>query len=86
MITLLAINPGWGGQKFIGSTSGRLSRLRKMIADSGQDILLMVDGDITRNNIADIAKMDVDIVVTGSAVFDGKAPVENARYMLGALR
>ncbi len=85
-ITLLAINPGWGGQAFIKSTRERIARVKDMVAKSGQDIFLCVDGGITRNNIADVAGMGVDMVVTGSAVFDGKAPLENAKYMLDAFR
>jgi len=45
-----------------------------------------VDGGVTRDNIGNIAGLGADIVVTGSAVFDGKAPRENARYMMSALR
>ena len=86
LIVLLAINPGWGGQQFAASTKARLSRVKKIISDSGNDILTGLDGGITRNNISDIAKLGADMVVTGSAVFDGKAPVENAKFMLGALR
>jgi pentose-5-phosphate-3-epimerase len=41
-----------------------------------------VDGGITRNNIVDVAQMEADIIVAGSAVFDGKAPAENAKFML----
>lgn len=85
MVILLAVNPGWSGQKFIPSTQGRLSRLRQMINDAKKDILIGVDGGVTRDNIADIVRMDVDIIVTGSAVFDGKAPLENARFMINAV-
>ncbi|MBC8470028.1 MAG: ribulose-phosphate 3-epimerase [Planctomycetes bacterium] len=85
MFFLLAVNPGWGGQKFIPSTQQRLSRLRQMISDAKKDILVGVDGGITRDNIADVARMDVDIIVTGSAVFDGKAPLDNARFMMDAV-
>jgi pentose-5-phosphate-3-epimerase len=49
-------------------------------------VLLAVDGGITRDNVGRLAGTGVDVVVTGSAVFDGKAPAENARHMLGALR
>jgi ribulose-phosphate 3-epimerase len=45
-----------------------------------------VDGAITKDNIRRLAGTGVDLVVTGSAVFDGKAPAENARYMLAALQ
>ncbi len=85
MVFLLAVNPGWRGQKFIPSTQDRLSRLRKMIGDAKKDVLVGVDGGVTRNNIADVARMDVDIIVTGSAVFDGKTPLENAKFMISTL-
>ena len=85
MVFLLAVNPGWRGQKFIPSTQGRLRRLRQMFSDAKKDILVGVDGGITRDNIADVARMDVDIIVTGSAVFDGKTPLENAKFMIGAV-
>jgi pentose-5-phosphate-3-epimerase len=57
-----------------------------MIEQSGRTIALCVDGGITRDNIARMAGAGVDLVVTGSAVFDGKAPLANANYMLQALR
>lgn len=86
VITLLAINPGWGGQVFGESTAERIVRTKDMIAKSGRDILLCVDGGITRKNIAEIANMGVDMVITGSAVFDGKAPLENAKFMLDTFK
>ncbi|HCO93226.1 MAG TPA: ribulose-phosphate 3-epimerase [Phycisphaerales bacterium] len=85
MAFLLAVNPGWGGQKFIPSTEGRLSRLRQMLDEAKKEILVGIDGGITRDNIADVARMDVDIIVTGSAVFDGKTPLENAKFMIDAV-
>jgi ribulose-phosphate 3-epimerase len=85
MVFLLAVNPGWSGQKFIASTEGRISRLRQMLSETKKDILIGVDGGITRDNIANVARMDVDIIVTGSAVFDGKTPLENAKFMISAV-
>ncbi len=85
-ILLLAVNPGWGGQKFIPSTFARIAKARRLIAGCGREILLGVDGGITRNNITEVAKSGVDIIVTGSAVFDGKAPEENAKCMLEAVK
>jgi ribulose-phosphate 3-epimerase len=85
LVFLLAVNPGFRGQKFITSTRGRLSRLREIICDTKKDILIGVDGGITHDNIADVARMDTDIIVTGSAVFDDKTPLENARFMINAV-
>jgi ribulose-phosphate 3-epimerase len=86
LVLLLAVNPGWGGQRFIPATMGRLERARRRLEAAGRRILLGVDGGITRENVAQLAGTGVDLVVTGSAVFDGKAPAENARHMLAALR
>lgn len=85
MVTLLAVNPGWGGQKYIPSTNRRIARVQRMIADSGKDILLCVDGGITKENIAAVAATGADLIVAGSAVFDGKTPEPNARFMLDAV-
>ncbi len=86
LIMLLGINPGWGGQSFIPSTFARIEKVKGMIAEAEKDILVCVDGGVTRDNITELATAGVDIVVTGSAVFDGKNPVENAEFMVDALR
>jgi ribulose-phosphate 3-epimerase len=85
LILLLAVNPGWGGQKYIPSTTLRIARVQRMIKDSDRNIILGVDGGITRENIAEIAATGADMIVTGSAVFDGKAPEANAKFMLDAV-
>lgn len=85
MVTLLAINPGWSGQQFIPSTRQRIQKIRSMISKSAKEILICIDGGITRENITEVAGLGADIIVTGSAVFDGKAPAKNAEFMLGAL-
>lgn len=85
LVLLLAVDPGWGGQRFDASTPRRLEQARRRIEDSGRDILLGVDGGVTRDNVRDVAGLRPDLIVTGSAVFDGKAPLENAKYMLEAI-
>ncbi|MGO8787717.1 MAG: ribulose-phosphate 3-epimerase [Terriglobia bacterium] len=84
-ISLLAVNPGWGGQKYIPSTTARIARVQRMIADSGKNIILGVDGGITKANIAEVAATGADVIVAGSAVFDGKAPEANAHFVLDAV-
>lgn len=86
LILLLAVNPGWGGQRFLAGTAGRLAACRRMAAAAGRDVLLCVDGGVTRQNIGEVAALGADLIVTGSAVFDGKAPADNARFMLDAVR
>jgi ribulose-phosphate 3-epimerase len=85
MVVLVAINPGWGGQAFIPATLGRIEAVRAKIAAAGGGILLAVDGGITRRNVGQLAGRGVDIVVTGSAVFDGDVHA-NVGEMTRALR
>ena len=85
LIVVLAVNPGWGGQGFASNTAARLGEARELIDASGRDVVLCVDGGITAANVAEVAAMGPDLIVTGSAVFDGKTPADNARAMLAAI-
>jgi ribulose-phosphate 3-epimerase len=83
MVLLLAVNPGWSGQKLGSGTDRRVAELRLMLREEGRpEVLVAVDGGVTRENAQAVRDMGADIIVTGSAVFDGKAAAENARFML----
>lgn len=86
LIVLLGVDPGWSGQEFSPLTLERLARVKDLVQASGRDILTCVDGGVTRGNIAAIAAAGPDLVVAGSAVFDGGDVVSNARFLLEALR
>jgi ribulose-phosphate 3-epimerase len=86
LVLLLAVNPGWSGQRFSPATLDRLARVREMVAQAARRILVGVDGGITRQNVAEVARAGADLIVTGSAVFDGKAAAANAAAMLEAVR
>lgn len=80
-VLVLAIDPGWGGQSFQGSTARRLDEARRLIEATGRRILLGVDGGVTRANLEHVLDLGPDVVVTGSAVFDGGDVAANARGM-----
>jgi ribulose-phosphate 3-epimerase len=86
LVVLLAVDPGWGGQTLAPTIYSRVAAVKELIAATNRDILLSVDGGVTRDNVAGLAAAGADIVVTGSAVFDGKAAATNARFMLSAMR
>ena len=69
MVLLMSVNPGFGGQKFIETTYRKLTRARKIIDDSGFDVRLEIDGGVTVDNIAAIARAGADTFVAGSAIF-----------------
>lgn len=86
MIYLLGIDPGWSGQTFSPATLDRVARMKEMIASAGRQILVCVDGGVTKDNIVEIAASGADLAVSGSAVFDGKDAEGNARFMKAAMK
>jgi ribulose-phosphate 3-epimerase len=86
IVFLVAVNPGFPSQKFIEATKNKMKRLCRMIQDLKNPVLIALDGGITRTNFTEIASLGADIIVTGSAVFDGKQPAENIAYMQNILK
>lgn len=84
-VLVLAVEPGWGGQRFGAPTPDRVRELQGLLTEARLDVLVGVDGGVTRDNIAEVAATGADLIVTGSAVFDGVDPDANARFMLDAL-
>jgi ribulose-phosphate 3-epimerase len=84
LVLVLSVNPGWAGQRFLPETERRLGVARELIERSGRSVMLGVDGGITRDNVGAVAAMGVDVIVTGSAVFDGGDAVANLRQMQAA--
>ena len=81
VVELLAVSPNAPGENFISQIPERIAQVKKL----KDDVLIFVDGGIKKNNIAEIAAMGPDVIITGSAVFDGKTPKENAEFMLEAI-
>ncbi len=92
LVLLMSVNPGFGGQKFIGETLNKLRAARRKIDDykreTGREILLEVDGGVKADNIAEIARAGADTFVAGSAVFGAGKESDPHRYdsIIGAMR
>ena len=71
IILVMAINPGFGGQSFMRSQLAKITRLRQMIDASGRDIVLEVDGGVTRETARDCIAAGATALVAGTAVFAG---------------
>jgi ribulose-phosphate 3-epimerase len=65
----MSVNPGFGGQRFIPGALDKLRKVRAIIAASGRDIRLEVDGGVKPDNIGAIAAAGADTFVAGSAIF-----------------
>lgn len=85
MILLMSVNPGFGGQKFIPATLGKLREARQLIDHSGLDIRLEIDGGVTKDNIREIAQAGADSFVAGSAIFNADDYAEVIKAMRAEL-
>jgi ribulose-phosphate 3-epimerase len=75
LVLCMSVNPGFGGQAFIGSVCDKIRRIRAMIADRPIDI--EVDGGVTPETAPLVAAAGANVLVAGSAVFKGGAYGEN---------
>jgi ribulose-phosphate 3-epimerase len=83
LVLIMSVNPGFGGQKFI---PGALEKLRKVRAlAGGRPIDIEVDGGVTPENAADVARAGANALVAGSAVFKDRTP-ESYRANIAAIR
>ncbi len=71
MILLMTVEPGFGGQKYIDAVTEKIRAVRKMITESGHDIMLEVDGGVYAANLSTVIEAGADVIVCGSAVFNG---------------
>ncbi len=73
-ILLMSVNPGWGGQTFIPSCRGKIRKLKSWLREEKLEIPIEVDGGIHLDNMEDLIREGMDIVVSGSAIFEAADP------------
>ena len=76
LVLLMSVNPGFGGQKFIPNTINKVSRLRELIARSGSNALIEVDGGVQRETAPRLVEAGADVLVSGSYIFGAENPTE----------
>ena len=80
MVLIMTVNPGFGGQSYIESCTGKVQKLRKMITEAGLNVDIQVDGGINDKTIDKVLDAGANILVAGSAVFGGNIG-ENVRCL-----
>jgi ribulose-phosphate 3-epimerase len=83
LILVMSVNPGFGGQTFIPAAIEKISRLAALA--NGRPIDIEIDGGITPDNAAQVARAGANVLVAGSAVFKGGKP-ESYRANIAAIR
>lgn len=69
MLLLMSVFPGFGGQKFIESVLPKLEEASKLIASTGKEIDLEIDGGINKENIVAVKNAGANVIVAGNTVF-----------------
>ncbi len=68
-VLIMSVNPGFGGQSFIGNTYDRVRELKEMILKKKSSAKIEVDGGVDLSNARKLINAGVDILVAGSFVF-----------------
>ena len=84
LVLLMSVNPGFGGQSYIPSSTERIRRLATLIAEAGSSALIEVDGGIGEQNAAAVWAAGANVLVAGSAVFGSPNPAQAIEAMLRA--
>ena len=79
---VMSVNPGWGGQRYIASSTGRLARLRGLLPP---EVVLEVDGGVSLETIDEARQAGADLFVAGSSVFGADDPAAAFRALAAQL-
>ncbi len=86
-VLVMSVNPGFAGQEFIPSATGKVKDLAEMIHRAGREIEIHIDGGIRPDNIAQPAAAGARTFIIGSGLFSGFASLTEglAAYRQAAL-
>ncbi len=83
---IMSVNPGFGGQSYIETSTAKIRKLRQMLDAIQSPAELQVDGGVKANNAAEVVGAGATCLVSGSGVFNKKASVaENMKLLRAAI-
>lgn len=71
LVLVMTVNPGFGGQKFIPYCGDKIAELASIRKEKGCGFLISVDGGVNAENLSSVLDLGADVVVSGSAFFNG---------------
>ncbi len=77
LVLIMSVNPGFGGQSYIPTSTGKIARLRAMLVQRGleEQVVIQVDGGIKPDNAREVVEAGATVLVAGSAIFNTRASV-----------
>ncbi len=79
LVLNMTVNPGFGGQKFIGSSYDKIKRLKELVLRKNSKALIEVDGGIDLSHVKKLTECGVDVIVSGSAIFKSPSPADTIK-------
>lgn len=73
MVLIMSVNPGFGGQSYIPNSTEKIAQIRDIINKRGLDTDIEVDGGINQSNVTEVIDAGANVIVAGSAIFNGDA-------------
>ena len=77
LILIMSVNPGFGGQKYIENAGPKVAQARALAGN--RPIHIEVDGGITPATAPMVTSQGADVLVAGSAIYDGKGKASYAK-------
>jgi ribulose-phosphate 3-epimerase len=76
LVLVMSVNPGFGGQTYLPSSTKKIARLRKMLKERKLDhVDLEVDGGINTTTAAEVVAAGANVLVVGSCIFNSQGSV-----------
>jgi len=79
IVLVMTVNPGFGGQKLIPLCLEKIKELVRLREKQGYAYVVSVDGGVNGSNVRTVAETGVDVIVSGSAFFDGTLQWESLK-------
>ena len=83
MVLIMSVNPGYGGQKFIPHCLDKIREIKVMSSRVNPSLLIEVDGGVDTTNVKEIIEAGANVIVAGSAVFNGGEISDNIKKLRG---
>ena len=80
-VLVMSVNPGFGGQRFLPGSLGKMRRLHELREREGHPYRIEVDGGVGLDTVADIARAGGEVLVAGTSVFHQPDPAEAVRKL-----
>jgi len=83
---VMSVNPGWGGQKFLTSSVGKVRRVRENALAQRARVAIEVDGGVDASNAAELVEAGAEILVAGTAIYGQEDPAAAIEKLRAAAR